>query len=274
MPAEHLVIVGKSGVGTSTTAVNLAAALAEAGKKVALIGYGAFWNSTTTLRGSGQLSPLPGWHGEGAPHYAYGYLDTLCIEAGEFPGEAEKGNSSDLLAHPVMAGHGSEYVLHDVSWNPEVDLRYAATEGVPRLLVVTSADLAAIQVANELFNWLNTVPAANYRFNGVVINNLPGPLYKSMISDFVSQTGTSIAASVSHSLMVSVSDIYKKSLIESAPLSHLSYAYRKLAGSVVDAAESRRPKFLSQGTLQDWALKWSEIISELETGMVRDGSSI
>jgi len=274
MAAEHLIIVGKSGVGNSTTAVNLAAALAEAGRKVVLIGYGSYLNSTATVRGQAKLQPLPGWGGPEAPHYAYGFRNILCIEAGEFPDRSGKGEVSKLLRHPLLAGYAADYVLHDVSWKPDAALLQVATEGVPRLFLVASADLAAIQVANELFYWLNTVPVAVCRFGGVVVNNLTGPLHKSMISDFMDQAGIGITASVSHSLMVSVSDIYNKPLVESAPQSQLAYVFRRLAASVIEEGENRRPKFLPQQTLHDWAFKWSEIITELESGMVRDGASI
>jgi len=43
---------------------------------------------------------------------------------------------------------------------------------------------------------------------------------------------------------------------------------------VLDPVEIRRPKYLEHDTLRRWALKWGEIITELETGVVRDGSAI
>lgn len=45
-------------------------------------------------------------------------------------------------------------------------------EGVARLYVVSSADMAAIHVVNELFAWLNTISSSDCRFGGVVVNNL------------------------------------------------------------------------------------------------------
>ena len=274
--AEHIVLAGKAGVGKSTTAANLAAALAAAGQRVILVGYDSHWNSTATLRGTTELKPLPAWSGgEVIPRYANGFKGALCVEAGELilAGEAEK--TAHLLQHPLAVVHRPEYVIHDLAWEPDASFVLpSAIEGIVRLYAVTSGDMAAIQVLNELFVWLNTVSSSDCRFGGVVVNNLTGPFYESIIADFVSKTGTSIVVSVPHSLMVSVSDFYHQTLIESAPLSHNSFVYRKLARQVSEQVVVPRPTFLDCWELKHWARKWGEIIAELETGIVADGSHI
>ncbi len=139
---------------------------------------------------------------------------------------------------------------------------------------MTSGDITAINVINELFTWLNTVTSSNCRFGGVIINNLKGPFYESMISDYVARTRTSIVANIPHSLMVSVSDFYNKTLIEAAPGSHNAYIYRRLAQQIIDSGVVARPVFLRDEELSRWAFEWGEIITELETGIVKDGSNI
>ncbi|WP_243375180.1 AAA family ATPase [Geotalea sp. SG265] len=274
--AEHIIVVGKGGVGKSTTAANITAALAEAGRQVALIGYDPRWSATTTIRGSAALLPVPQWRSEEVvPRYALGYKGALCIEAGDFTIEGHTRQSAALLDLPLLIQHGASYVIHDVAWEPGPYFSLPpACEGVPIVLVVTSGDMTSINVVNELFRWLNTVSSSNYRFGGVIINNLKGPLYESIISDYVSRTGTTIVANIPHSVMVSVSDFYNQTLIEAAPSSHNAYTYRKLVRHIVDSLVVPRPIPLDAGELGTWATSWGEIISELETGVVRDGSNI
>ncbi len=274
--AEHILIVGKAGVGKSTTAANLGAALVETGRTVALIGYDPRWNSTATLRGNNELKPLPSWSaGVALPQYTFGFRGALCIEAGELTIEGEAAQTAPLLEHPFIVEQRPEFIIHDIAWEPGSSFVLpAAIEGVVRLYVVTSADMAAINVVNELFAWFNTLSSSDCRFGGVVVNNLTGPFYESIIADFVGKTGTSIVASVPHSLMVSVSDFYNQTLIESAPFSHNSYVYRKLARQVSGQTVVPRPIFLDCWELKHWAAKWGEIIAELETGVVADGSHI
>lgn len=276
MAAEHLVMVGKGGVGKSTTAANLAAALAEGGSRVLLLGYDAHGNSTVTLRGARSLQPMPEWGDHpAAPLYAAGFRDTLCIEAGAHMNAGGAGAVAKLLEEPLVTEYGPEYVVHDLCWEPGSNFVLPAlAEGGLRVLVVTSAEMRAVRVANDFFSWFNTVAAVNCSFGGLIVNNLSGQLYQSIVADFAAETGSSIVANVPHSLMVSVSDFYNQTLIESAPLSHVSFAYRKLARAVVAADYHRRPRPLDCLTLKRWAVKWGEIITELETGTVRDGASI
>jgi nitrogenase iron protein NifH len=275
--AEHLLIVGKGGVGKSTTAANLAAALAEAGCRVVLVGYDPRWNSTATLRGDSSLLPVPGGQNRSpVAKYAVGFKGALCVEVGESSREEEAVRSASLLELPLFSDFRPEFVVHDASFGgPEAKFALpAAVAGVPRLLVVTSGDMGSIHVVNELFSWFNTVASSNCRFGGVVVNNLKGPLYESIIADYVAKAGTSVVASIPHSLMVSVSDFYNQSLIEAAPHSHNAYVYRRLAKQVIDSAVIPRPLFLAKTELAHWAMKWGEIIAELETGIVKDGSYI
>lgn len=60
MPQIVAVMSGKGGVGKSTVAVNLAIALAKAGRKIALIDADFYGPSIPTLLGGGEISPGEG----------------------------------------------------------------------------------------------------------------------------------------------------------------------------------------------------------------------
>ncbi|WP_136513167.1 nucleotide-binding protein [Geomonas edaphica] len=275
MAGQHLVIVGKRGVGRSTVAANVSAALAEAGRRVLLIGYDNHRSSACNLAGGSELKALPAWrHGEEPPLYARGYRGALCLETGGSVADDETAQAA-LLDHPLIEAYRPEFVLHDVAWEPGSSFRLpAGIDGVASVLVVTSADRCALQAVNRLFGWLNTVAAANTRLAGVVANNLTGPLQEAIVSDFAGQSGGAVTATIPHSVMVLVSDFYCQTLLESAPFSHVTYAYRKLAKNLVEAATQRRPRQLDDDAMKKWYGKWGDIIAELETGVVTGGLGI
>lgn len=74
--------------------------------------------------------------------------------------------------------------------------------------------------------------------------------------------------------MVSVAEFSNQTVLESAPQSHLSSVYRKLARLAVQGFAAGSPVSLDAAALADWQRKWSEITEELEWGLVRDGAAI
>jgi nitrogenase iron protein NifH len=277
---EHLVVTGRTGAGVSTTAVNLSAALADHGHRVAHLGYDRRRISTGLLRGS---SPLKAACGNACIdpcndtkyHCAIGYGDILCIECG-VDGEAD--DAPDFAAvrrMELIARFRPDFVVHDISGDPETVLPFLRTEGEPtRLFVVASADYASLTTLNRYLAAF--APGSEYTssLGGVIANNMSGPFSESLVDDFTREAGTKPFVSVPHSLMVSAGEYGSQTVIESAPRSHLSSVYRKLARLVEQRLEVGTPRSLDAATYAGWLRKWSEITEELESGMVKDGAAI
>lgn len=276
MEPEHIVIAGKSGVGTTTTAVNLSAALVERGLRVAHVGYDHKRNSTALLRGEKPLLPLCGADcGRVTPACSIGFAGILCIEGGGGGDEENSAEFGKICRLEAIARFKPDFVVHDISGEPDGVIPFISGDGdVWRLFVVTTSDTSAINTLNSYIGVLAERHEPNGYFGGVVANNLAGPFFESLVADFVDEIGANLAANVPRSLIVSASEYTNKSIIETAPYSHISYVYRRMARFVADRQDARIPHFLNEEELAHWSRKWGEILTELETGMVRDGAAI
>lgn len=280
MATEHIVVAGRSGAGVSTTAVNLSAAVAEQGYRVAHLGYDRRRISTALLRGQAPLKAACGNACETAcndakVHCAIGYRDILCIERG-VDGEADLAPEFGLLRRlDLLARFAPDFVVHDIAGDPETVLPFLRNEDEPaRLFVVTTADYAAITTLNLFLDAVASDLPNGIRFGGLIANNISGAFFDTLVHDFARETGTKPIASVPHSLMVSVAEFSNQTVLESAPQSHLSSVYRKLARLAVQGFSAGSPTPLDASALAEWQRKWTEITEELESGMVRDGAAI
>lgn len=279
---EHIIIAGDHSVGKSTTATNLAAALAEAGHRVAVIGYDPHRNSTLPLRRGSKLLPGSGNSEPASPLFTIGYKDTLCVEAGELTQEMGphwlSARLNPLLTNHGLYYHGRYFILHDLWYRHESPFLLPPTlqQEAPRLLLVSSGEMASMQVLNQFFQWLNNISSSDCRFSGVIINNIKNNFHELILNDYVSRTGTSAVARFPHSLIVSLADYLGQTLIESAPNSHNSILYHKLAQQIVSSkiAAAARPTFFDETELEHWSRKWYESLSRMESGVVMDGSGI
>jgi len=156
--AEHILVAGRESVGKSTTAANLAAALAENDHNVAMIGYDPRHVSTVALRGGSKLMPFTeNSDGKDDIRFTIGYKHSLCVEVGELT----KENSSDLFTsrlNSLITSYNPHYVIHDLWHQPNGSFVLPPIcHTSPRLLAVSSGDLASIQTVNLLFRWLNNL---------------------------------------------------------------------------------------------------------------------
>ncbi len=275
MAPEHIVIAGRSGVGNSTTAVNVSAALAEEGYRLAHVGYDQRRLSTAPLRGEGKLVPCGGECLEGRTACVFGYRGILCVEAGNGDhGETEVALGR-LCHFEEIARHRLDYVIHDISGGPETVLSFLSETDEPwRLFMVTSADIASIHTLNEFIARFNGLKNGKGRFGGIIANNLSGPFFESVVGDFICETGAHLVANIPRSMMVSVGEFCTLPLVHVAPRGHVTAVYRKIARAVAEGKDARVPRHLDDGALAAWSRRWREIIDELENGIVRDGAAI
>ena len=288
--AQHIAIYGKGGVGKSTLAANLSAALAEIGKRVVLVGCDPKSDSATLLH-SGEQRPSV------IDHIAAGKrisLDRLVTTG-------YRGISTIEMGDPFQTGECASHgltkafeLLHELDalgrLNPDVVLydipgdhgcagfaSLISTSLVRQFLLVTSADVMSLYTANTIFRMIDRQRDGKQVAGALITNGLNGPFEESLVDDFARQVNSRVIGNIARSLVVKQCELYGKTVIEAAPLSNHAYVYRRLARHIVDdkvIASLPVPRPLPVSALKQWARTWGDRICELETGIIRDGGGI
>lgn len=288
---EHIVLYGKGGVGTSTLASNVSAALAEAGFRVLQIGTALKGDSCAILnRGLPVPTVWEQFEKQGTITFDTVvhrcFKDIYCIELGGsevVQGAAGALQALDLLVkHDLIASLSPDFVLYDISGGQAYGVIPALTEKVDlhRLFAVTTADYTSLAAVNSIMERLQRLVDDHQliRFGGVLQNGIASSFEESFIADFSHQTGTRTFSKIPRSQIVRQCELYGKTVIEASPLSNQSYLYRRLANQIVD--ESHRstvrsqPIPLSPEQMRIWAHEWADRLFALENGLVTDGASI
>jgi len=286
--ALHITIYGKGGVGKSTLAANLAAALAEMGKRVVLVGCDPKCDSAILLHsGDSHPSIIEQIASEKTVSLddivTSGYRGIACIEVGDpfHTGEcASRGfDRAFALLHELDAfGRlDPDLVLYDIAGDlgcPGFINPFGNFPG-QQALVVTSADFQSIYAANRFIGVLAQQPSS--RSIALVANGMTGSFEDSFVADFARQVSVQFVAAIPRSLVVRHCELYGKTVIEAAPLSTHAFAYRRLARQVADAGippSADRLKPLAAGDLREWARSWGERLGEVEFGLIQDGAGI
>lgn len=285
---KHIAIYGKGGIGKSTTTSNISAALAEAGYRVIQIGCDPKSDSTNTLRENNYLPTVLDSIRDGKKIHiedisVVGFRGVLCIEAGgPVPGVGCAGRGinaaiSLLQELNLFEEFKPDFVLYDVLGDVvcggfAVPIRDGITD---RAYVVSSSDFMAIYAANNLFKAINKYsPSGGARLGGIIGNGLSAGYSNAIIDDFAKKTGTSVAAYIPRSLVVSQSELFGKTVIAAKPEDPHADIYRKLAKHIAENDDLVVPNPLGVTELRDWAREWGDKVYDLETGKVSAAAGI
>ncbi|MDN5326037.1 MAG: nitrogenase iron protein NifH [Moorella sp. (in: firmicutes)] len=280
---KQIAIYGKGGIGKSTTASNISAALARAGYRVMQVGCDPKSDSTNTLRGGKYIPTVLDTLRE-KPRVQpdevifKGFGGVYCVEAGgPAPGVGCAGRGIITAVQLLKQLHVFEdldldIVIYDVLGDVvcggfAVPIREGIAEHV---FTVCSADFMAIYAANNLFKGIKKYSrSGGALLGGLIANSVNAPYAREIIDDFVQRTRTRVMAYIPRSVTVTQSELQGKTTIEAAPESEQARIYTDLARRIAEHEDSREPFPLEIKELREWAAGWADHLLALERGEIR-----
>lgn len=285
---EQITLFGKGGVGKTTLAANLSAALAEAGKRVLLIGCDMKSDSSTLLHDRLQVPTLFDYLRSGAaPSIAdiviSGYRGISCVELGDLLLDDECasrsiGRAMALLRSLDLFGTlQPDYVICDVPGEIGCTglAAHLAVAPVQHPIVMTSGDLMSFYAASSYLRTISRLPGITS--TAIIGNAIAGSFEESFVTDFAREVNARVLGLIPRSLVVRHSELYGKTVLEASPDTTQAQVYRRLARQIVAHGGEGNypvPAPLSVADLRGWAKGWGERLGELEFGIIQDGAGI
>jgi nitrogenase iron protein NifH len=245
---RKIAIYGKGGIGKSTTTQNTVAALAEAGRRVLVIGCDPKADSTRLLLGGlAQKTVLDTLREEGEDVELdivrrSGYKNTLCVESGgPEPGVgcAGRGIITAVNLLEQLGGYEADspidYVFYDVLGEVVCGgFAMPMREGkADEIYIVCSGEMMAMYAANNICKGVRKfADAGNVKVGGLICNSRMVDNEKAMIQEFARRLGTQMIYFVPRDNDVQRAEINKKTVIEWNPQAKQADEYRNLARAI------------------------------------------
>ncbi len=245
-----LAFYGKGGIGKSTTAANVALALAETGLRVMLVGCDPKSDSTRLLRKGRPvetvLDLLRSAHRSKIPlerMVSEGEGGVLCVEAGgPRPGVGCAGRGIIAAFEALKARRAFEtlrpdVVIFDVLGDVVCGgFAMPIREGWARnVFIVTSGESMALYAASNIAQAVDTFAERGYaRLGGLVLNRRDVPGEREKVEEAARALRTRIVGDLPRSELVQRSDEAGEALLLACPESAMAAAYRRLAGSILE----------------------------------------
>lgn len=245
---RKVAIYGKGGIGKSTTTQNTVAGLAEAGKKVMIVGCDPKADSTRLLLGGlAQKTVLDTLREEGEDvelddvmKEGYGKVD--CVESGgPEPGVGCAGRgiitSINLLEQlgAYDEDRALDYVFYDVLGDVvcggfAMPIRDGKAE---EIYIVVSGEMMAMYAANNICKGIvKFAEAGGVRLGGLICNSRNVDNEAEMIKQLADRLGTQMIHFVPRDNMVQRAEINRKTVIEYEPTHPQADQYRALAKAI------------------------------------------
>jgi nitrogenase iron protein NifH len=243
---RKIAIYGKGGIGKSTTTQNTVAALAEAGKRVMVVGCDPKADSTRLLLGGlVQKTVLDTLRDEGdevdlEDVRRRGFGDTYCTESGgPEPGVGCAGRgiitSINLLEQLGAYDVDLDYVFYDVLGDVVCGgFAMPMREGkAQEIYIVCSGEMMAMYAANNISKGIvKFAQAGGVRLGGIICNSRKVDNEREMVAEFARMLGTQMIHFVPRDNDVQRAEINRKTVIEWRPECPQADEYRKLAQAI------------------------------------------
>lgn len=244
---KKIAIYGKGGIGKSTTAANLSAALSRLGLTVLQIGCDPKADSTRLLTGG---TPIPtvldqlrsGQEPTLEDLVFPGYNGVLCVEAGgPTPGIGCAGRGiitafeklAELEAYQV---YQPDVVLYDVLGDVVCGgFAMPIRDGyADRVYVVTSGEMMAMYAATNIATAVHQFSRRNYAsFGGLILNRRNVENELELVEKLAQELHTEIVEVIPRDALVQQAEQRNKTVVEAFPDSGLTAVYTALAKEIL-----------------------------------------
>lgn len=247
---KQIAIYGKGGIGKSSTASNVAAACADDGYRVTIIGCDPKSDSSITLLRGERIPTIMDLMRQGEEITEKdivfnGYKGVKCIEiGGPEPGIGCAGRgiivAIALLRKISKAIEDTDLVIYDVPGDIVCGGFVAPVKKglVNEAYVLTSGEYMPLYAANNICKGLSRLEMT---LNGVICNSRGAPNEENIVSEFAKEIGSSLLTFIPKDVLVQTCEREGFSVIEKAQDSNIAGVYRKLARSIMAKRDGKIP---------------------------------
>ncbi len=270
---RQIAIYGKGGIGKSTTTQNTAAALAEAGAKVMIVGCDPKADSTRLILGNLiSKTVLDAMRGNDEDDLELedflftGFQGIKAVESGgPEPGVGCAGRgivtAINLLESKGGYSKDLDYVLYDVLGDVvcggfAVPIREGKAE---EIYIVCSGEMMSLYAANNICKGIQRYAAAGKtKLGGLICNSRMVDRERELVEEFAAQLGTRLLYFVPRNNVVQRAENRRKTVIEYDPANPQADEYRALAKAIANNEQFTVPTPLSNEALEALLIKYSE----------------
>ena len=268
---KQIALYGKGGIGKSTTAANLSAALAEMGLSVLQIGCDPKRDSTRMLMHGSWIPTVLDQVRQGreaglTPDQVVfrGFNGVRCVEAGgPEPGVGCAGRGI-IATFQLLEGLNSlsgDVVLYDVLGDVVCGgFAMPMREGYAQeVYLVTSGELMSLYAANNICRAIARLAGrvrGRCRLAGVIGNAADQAGEEALVRAFADRIHSRLVTFIPRDPVVQRAEIHRMTVIEYAPDSAQAGVYRQLAQSIIGNRDLGIPTPLSMDDLESLALEF------------------